>query len=379
MVGKDLTRVCLPVYFNEPLSALQKSAEDLEYSELLDEASAFPPGSLERLVRVAAFAISPYSSTIGRTTKPFNPLLGETYELVYPEKGFRFLAEKVSHHPTIIAAHAEGRSWTYQGDAEVKSRFWGRSIELKPDGVLRLDFKDGDTYTWNKVTTTINNLILGKIYVDHGGIMRIRCHKNNTCARIRFKETGFLFDKTPRQIEGIIENNGIKMNYPQLAGHWDKQVAVVWNEDEQEILWQKSPPPRDPTRYNLTSFAIELNELTPNISDKIAPTDCRLRPDQSFTERGMWEEANAEKQRLEHKQRAARKAAEQGVPLKPRWFTIKYENIDLSRAGSRSDKSHVSSKELSFEFNGEYWTQRENNKFTGCRDIFGSSTGKQAS
>ncbi len=23
MVGKDLTRVCLPVYFNEPLSALQ--------------------------------------------------------------------------------------------------------------------------------------------------------------------------------------------------------------------------------------------------------------------------------------------------------------------------------------------------------------------
>ena len=36
-VGKDLTRVCLPVFFNEPLSALQKTAEDLEYSELLDE------------------------------------------------------------------------------------------------------------------------------------------------------------------------------------------------------------------------------------------------------------------------------------------------------------------------------------------------------
>jgi hypothetical protein len=26
MVGKDLTRVCLPVYFNEPLSALQVGA-----------------------------------------------------------------------------------------------------------------------------------------------------------------------------------------------------------------------------------------------------------------------------------------------------------------------------------------------------------------
>jgi len=36
-IGRDLSRVCLPVYFNEPVSALQKSAEDLEYSELLDK------------------------------------------------------------------------------------------------------------------------------------------------------------------------------------------------------------------------------------------------------------------------------------------------------------------------------------------------------
>lgn len=38
-VGKDLTRICLPVYFNEPLSALQRIAEEMEYSELLDTVS----------------------------------------------------------------------------------------------------------------------------------------------------------------------------------------------------------------------------------------------------------------------------------------------------------------------------------------------------
>jgi oxysterol-binding protein 1 len=37
-VGRDLTQVCLPVYFNEPLSSLQKCFEDLEYSYLLDRA-----------------------------------------------------------------------------------------------------------------------------------------------------------------------------------------------------------------------------------------------------------------------------------------------------------------------------------------------------
>lgn len=48
----------------------------------------------------------------------------------------RLLCEKVVHHPTIIAAIAEGAGWTLQGDAEVKSKFWGRSIELIPEGVL---------------------------------------------------------------------------------------------------------------------------------------------------------------------------------------------------------------------------------------------------
>lgn len=37
-IGKDLTKVCLPVYFNEPLSSLQKCFEEMEYSYLLDQA-----------------------------------------------------------------------------------------------------------------------------------------------------------------------------------------------------------------------------------------------------------------------------------------------------------------------------------------------------
>ena len=46
-VGKDLTRVCLPVYFNEPLSSLQKCFEELEYSYLLDRAYEY--GKMVRL------------------------------------------------------------------------------------------------------------------------------------------------------------------------------------------------------------------------------------------------------------------------------------------------------------------------------------------
>lgn len=373
MVGKDLTRVCLPVYFNEPLSALEKSAEEMEYSELLDEAATYPPRSVDRMLRVVAFAVSAYSSTVGRTAKPFNPLLGETYELVHVEKGFRFIAEKVSHHPTIIAAAAEGRGWRLEADADVKSRFWGRSIELKPEGVLRLTFTDNggtnnggdDVYAWNKVTTSINNLILGKIYVDHGGIMRIRnLSPNGLTARVRFKETSMLFDKDPRQVRGYFERNsdGKKLERPFVYGHWDDAVLAELENGKTIELWRKAPPPPDPTRYNLTAFSIQLNELTPGLDKKVAPTDCRLRPDQFFTERGMWDEANGEKQRLEHKQRAARRAAELGEPLKPRWFDV----LPAASAGKERNPN-----ELAFAYKGGYWEARDKGDWAGCRDIFG--------
>jgi hypothetical protein len=41
--------------------------------------------------------------------KPFNPLLGETYEYIEPGK-FKYLAEQVSHHPPITAYFWEGDS-----------------------------------------------------------------------------------------------------------------------------------------------------------------------------------------------------------------------------------------------------------------------------
>lgn len=112
MIGKDMTKMTLPVSFNEPTSLLQRVCEDMEYTDLLDTA-ADRADSTERLVYVAAFAASEYASTIGRVAKPFNPLLGETYEYVRPDKGYRFFIEQVSHHPPIGAAWAESAKWDY--------------------------------------------------------------------------------------------------------------------------------------------------------------------------------------------------------------------------------------------------------------------------
>ncbi|PIA27181.1 hypothetical protein AQUCO_08200003v1 [Aquilegia coerulea] len=359
-IGKDLTKVCLPVYFNEPLSSLQKAFEDLEYSFLLDRAYEWGKkgNNLMRILNVAAFAVSGYASTEGRNCKPFNPLLGETYEADYPDKGLRFFSEKVSHHPMIVACHCEGRGWKFWGDTNLKSKFWGRSIQLDPVGILTLEFDDGVVYQWSKVTTSIYNLILGKLYCDHYGTMRLQANSEYSC-KLKFKEQSII-DRNPHQVQGIVQDKNGK-TVATMFGKWDESMHYV-NGDysgkgkglesfpDAQLLWKRSKPPKFPTRYNLTRFAISMNELTPGLKEKLPPTDSRLRPDQRCLENGEYEMANSEKLRLEQRQRQSRKMQERG--WKPQWFA--------------KDKGSDT-----YRYIGGYWEAREKGNWDSCPDIFG--------
>lgn len=51
-IGKDLSKVAMPVELNEPLNTLQRLCEELEYSELLDKA-AHTPNPFERMVNTS--------------------------------------------------------------------------------------------------------------------------------------------------------------------------------------------------------------------------------------------------------------------------------------------------------------------------------------
>ena len=158
----------MPVAINQPLSALQRIAEDLEYSELLDEAAAL--SGVDRMVKVAAFALSTYAKDSTRPgRKPFNPILGETYELVREDKGWKFFAEQVSHHPPISAAVCEGQGWEVEILGRWKNKFWGKSMEIHPLGETRITFKDNERFTFNQVTSCVHGLLSGEKYIEFYG------------------------------------------------------------------------------------------------------------------------------------------------------------------------------------------------------------------
>lgn len=98
----------------------------------------------------------------------------------------------------VVACHCEGRGWKFWADSNLKGKFWGRSIQLDPVGILTLQFENGETFQWSKVTTSIYNIILGKIYCDHYGTMRIRGSGNYSC-KLKFKEQSII-DRNPHQV-----------------------------------------------------------------------------------------------------------------------------------------------------------------------------------
>ena len=86
----------MPVALCEPLSFLQRFSENVYYSELLDRAAeAMDP--CKRMEYVAAFAVTNITGNLDRLSKPFNPILGETYELKR-----LFLILKFMHFVDII-------------------------------------------------------------------------------------------------------------------------------------------------------------------------------------------------------------------------------------------------------------------------------------
>ncbi|KAK7416489.1 Oxysterol-binding protein 3 [Neonectria punicea] len=367
-VGKDLSTISMPVSANEPLSLLQKVAEQLEYGQLLNQA-AKQSSPTDRLMFVAAFAISQFSSSRAKERairKPFNPLLGETYELVRSEKevpgGFRLIVEKVQHRPVILAMQADSTSWSFSQSPAPGQKFWGKSAEITTEGrvriVLRLSNGEEERYSWNIATMFLRNVVMGEKYVEPVGTMHVVNDSTGHKASVEFKSKGMFGGRAEDVVVEIYSPEGANTG-SGLTGTWTSGLKTSGKGGGQEIWRVGTLVDNAAQTYGFTSFAATLNEVTEIENGKLPPTDCRLRPDQRLAEQGKLDEAEEWKHGLEEAQRARRRDMEErGEVFKPRWF-VKAEN---SPEGEEVWKLR-SGKE-------GYWEERARGNWGGAEDIF---------
>ncbi|XP_059142601.1 oxysterol-binding protein 1-like isoform X2 [Physella acuta] len=376
-IGKELSKIPMPVNFNEPLSMLQRIMEEMEYSHILDEAAKCPD-SAEQMAWVAAFTVSAYATTLYRVGKPFNPLLGETFEFDRMEDlGWKGISEQVSHHPPMLAMHIDGREWSTWQEFTMTTKFRGRYLQIVPMGIAHLVFhKTGHHYTWRKVTTTVNNIIVGKLWVDNHGEMDITNHTNGDKCHLKYSAYSYFSRENPRKVTGVVTDIQGEAKWV-LTGTWDQKMEAaqivhaeesnkgkpVFETGPHKTMWKvRNPAPGSEKVYFFSPLAIEMNEM----EEGVAPTDSRHRPDQRLMEEGQWDEANRVKVKLEEKQREVRKQREAEAEA----MRAEGKDVPHYQATWFKKERDVTTGAMIHIFNKKYWECKERQDWHMCPDIF---------
>lgn len=303
--------------------------------------------------------------------------------MIDPKKHYRYLSEQVCHHPPVSACYCDGPDFSFWTEVFVKSKFWGKSLEIHPLGICHVSlpvYEENGTvtqehYSWKKVTTCVNNLILGTLSIEHYGDMVVTNHRTGDECIITFKpkDAGGWFvagkdaGSLGGDIVGVAKDAKGSVRY-ELNGRWDEFLTAkplvpdsfpaslfnVWKVNEK--------PAASAVNFNLTAFSLSLNQTCKELDEIMPLTDSRNRPDQRYMELGKWAEADVEKEVCENRQRSRRKEIvakfeETNLPYGPpprgmefgeKWWSPRWFTLEMCK----------DTGEKYWKFTGEYWKIR---------------------
>lgn len=345
-IGKDLSKISMPAEINEPMSVLQRVAHVIQFSELLVKANQCEDRYL-RVGYVAASLFGTIMHMIRRIRKPFNPLLGETFE--YCEGGIRFISEQVSHHPPVASFYAESDDFIIEGFLYAFVKLTLQGINTKPSGDLIITLKKtGEKFSVDRPFIRVYNLIMGKPYLYSHGEMLVTNLTTGDKAKVYYQPKGWSSSKD-YQTDGHIIDKNDKVWYT-FSGRSDSYLdAQDVNSKRLIQLVEKKPDiPNYERQYNYDIFNVRLNHLTKEMLKVLPFTDTRLRPDMRALEHCDYDLSNGEKTKLEEAQRLRRKEMEKAQQLhKPLWFDIEMGQGNV----------------VSAKYKGGYWEARKSGKW----------------
>ena len=340
-------KTALPVYFNEPLSMLQKQCEKFYYLDLLNKADEEPKQEM-RLCYIAAFIIGEIFLNNGRTLKPFNPIIGETFEYFINDKNFRYYAEQVCHKPPVTAFIGENPNFELYGDTlgNTSFKFFKGCMELSFKNKIHLKLKKSrEHYTYIPPNALAKGIINPPLYIDYSGDVMIENVTNPKYkCELKFIAEGWTKDSLGN-FEGTVynEDNVVYL----LGGNWKKNIYMTDPEGnnktellslDQNLEYLKNSS----EKYILPEFVCDLNNLTEELEKSLPLNDCRFKKDQKFLEEGNKEEAQKYKEKYEEKQRKELNNDEHKILF----FDKKYDEEN---------------EDNYYEPNGKYWEMKKDN------------------
>ena len=394
---KSITKekIELPIHYNEPLSMLQKLCERFQYGYLLNRALKHE-NKYFQLAYIAGLILGEVSLNINRILKPFNPILGETFEFYDNNLKYRYFSEQVSHHPPISAYICESEQYVVYGDSRSKNNFkmFKGAMEIIFTNKTHIIFKSSNNhFSYSKPIMFLKGLIMGKPRYDYVGEVLITNHISEDYIRMEFFEEGK--KNCPEgYVEGRIFNKNKEVMY-YLKGSWRLALYIIEikNKDEKEFknidfnylsknaiklenlfddntstntnvivyeIWsiheEDFMKNLDENDYKISKYSCSLNNITDDFKNIIPPTDSRLRPDQRALENQNLELAEKEKKRIEEKQRNRHHYFEENkIKYEPKYFNEVLDSL---------------TNENIYLYKGDYWHDRRMQNFQNLYQIF---------
>lgn len=385
-IGVDITRITIPVSYNEPTSFIMRIAEATLHNYLLKIADqVYAQDKDLALLYVSAYALSSFAVCAQRVSKPFNPLLGETFEYVDEERGVKFFTEQVSHHPPICAATLESEHFLMEVFHQVQTKFTGNAVDAEPLSRTRITLKSsGAQYTYGGISSTCHCVLVGRMWLDVYGDIKIEELGSTRVCNLSCTKCGW-FSRGWHEVNGqVVDADGNTIF--DVEGKWNESISATRRGGETAKLVRPGQPrtfaedeiPLDKTinevpdfdigvpavlwtnitkectdepycTWHMTEFARKLCFFDDNYGAILPPTDTRLRKDRMALEEKDYTTAATEKLELEEEQRRQRRIRE----VKGEEWEIKY----FTKVPFPGEPSWEW-----YEYKGGYWEAKEERK-----------------
>jgi hypothetical protein len=228
--------------------------------------------------------------------KPFNPILGETFQATYDD-GSEVYCEQTSHHPPISHFVVEGNGFKMYGSCVPTASVRGNSLKAQETGKYFVEFEDGTKISFELPYIYVNGMWWGERVMNYFGRPVFTDEKNNLSCKLIFDPDKksffkmFATKKTPSDwIRGEVLVTNDKKPTPVgiIEGSWLSSLSFTdANTKQSTVLWDIR----------------EGKNVNPKPVDDPLPSDCRFREDLIALRKDEMENASKWKVKLEQKQR----------------------------------------------------------------------------
>ncbi|EGR33814.1 PH domain protein [Ichthyophthirius multifiliis] len=316
--GKSILSISLPIDIFEPRSNLERFAYSCSFAPIYLKKAALLTDAVQQMKFAGIFLITTTVMYLD-LSKPFNPVLGETYQGRL--NGFPFYCEQISHHPPICALFYDGEGYQIHGQIESIAQMHANSVTGINQGNFWVVFKNtGNKIGLIQAAGSLNGTSFGTRYMSVDGSYIAHDLKNQLVMEVKanpdkkgffsmskqsttidfvqggiYRATDDFLRKIQQlkphyyKIEGLNLKEDVKEQICNIKGFWNKEIVV-----DGEFLWNQEEP---------LPFVLE-GEENP------IPSDCSWRQDLLYLRAGDKVKGQQYKEVIEDIQRKDRKLRE---------------------------------------------------------------------